>query len=203
MQAEERYTTTPKLEVKMGHGLGTVIDAGFPVASKYKAVEFLDRARAGQRLLITGNTHKEIKHMESVIKGAAKSLGLTLQWRFGREVRLVPRYIHPEWIEVREVEYQAWVLVKARAVVNPTSDQKNQWLVESVLGQLDRDEEEQGEVPSWVWEMGAEDLGHPEPYTEEHKQRLRNKWAAQEQETLTGLDLDDPEKLTVTLDEEI
>jgi hypothetical protein len=138
-------------------GAGKVVNLDGPDAIG-ELVEWAAKARAGQRLLMTASTHKQIKKREKCLKGMAQEYGLALQWRFAREVTLVDKYVHPEHYLVRETEYQAWVLVKAVATLAPTNEDKNSWLFESVIGQLNRDEREIGEYPSWVFDMGPEEV---------------------------------------------
>lgn len=103
---------------------------------------------------MTAGSHKQIKKRHGCLSGMAREYGLTLQWRFAREVKQVKRYVHPEWILDTVTEYQAWVLVRARETKLSESEKRHA-ILDSVLRQLDRDETENpglDELPSWVAE---------------------------------------------------
>jgi len=145
------------IAARFGMGKGKVVSLDSPDAIG-ELVEWAARAGAGDRLLMTASTHKEIKKRTKCVNGMALEYGLKLQWRYGREVKLVDKYVHPEHYLVRDTTYQAWVLVRARAVLEPVPAEKKQWLFESVLGQLNKADQENGAVPSWVYDMGPEEL---------------------------------------------
>jgi hypothetical protein len=112
-------------------------------------------SKAGDRLLIRGSNHKQVKQQQSILNKEAKGVGITLRWRFGREVYVKEWhvYVHPEWIiqPYQEVEYLAWALVVG-VERKLTQLEKEQAIVKSVIGQLRRLERETGSQPSWVWE---------------------------------------------------
>jgi hypothetical protein len=151
MREEERYSRQPKVDPKMGHGRGTVVDADDP-GSVPVVWRWIRHAEAGCRLLVTGSSHAEIKSFEKLLREWSKLSRTTLVWRFAREVKVTQVYVHPEWIDSTSTEYQAWVLLKARGK-GLSESQKRHAVLDSVLGQLDRDERENptiGELPEWV-----------------------------------------------------
>jgi hypothetical protein len=185
---------------RFGMGKGKVVDLDSADAVG-QLVEWAAAARAGHRLLITSSTRKEIKKRNKCISGMAKEYGLRLQWRYGREVKLVDKYVHPETILVRETQYQAWVLVKAVEVLAPTAEDKNSWLFDSVIRQLNRDEREIGEYPAWVHEMEPSEDGKEADglVTQEE----REQWDTDRGSfTLDGL-FDDPTAVVQSLDGEL
>lgn len=135
------------IKARFGMGKGTLVDLNRGTAIA-ELVEWGETAQAGDRLLMTSTTRKEIKRRTKCVKGIAEEYGLALQWRYMREITLVPTYIHPEWVPVPVTEYQAWVLVKARATPEADDITKDIWLVEWAIRLLNKESQEVGKYPA-------------------------------------------------------
>jgi len=155
---EDKYTKEPAVQVRFGHGLGKVVDARRHDAPVYIG-HWAARAQAGSRLLITADSHKQIKAIQKFAVTYAKTGGLKLRWRFAREVKSALVYVHPEYVEGTTTEYHAWALVTARAIpMSPAA--KRRALVSTAVRTMVKAETENPtleELPLWVRELGPTD----------------------------------------------
>lgn len=197
----DRYQDVPKNDPKMGQGHGSISDATDPSTLYH----WVTKAQAGSRLLITGASHAEIKGAEQMVRALAKKEGCHLIWRFAREVKQVEVYVHPENIMSTTTEYQAWVLLKARATVL-SEEAKRGAVLQYAIRSMMKDERENpplDELPSWVGEPFEYEDSRTPARVLERQQWDRDKRLASESEqgwVLPTDMFDDPTKLTQSLD---
>ena len=153
MDNEKKFIEEPKNNPRMGHGKGTIIDSLGDVATDLH--NWAARVQAGQRLLVVGPGHRAIKRTQKLLRPIAKSFGLTLRYRFAREVKAIEVYVSPEMIRGRDIEYQMWILVTAKQTFMTEAD-KRMAIVQSAVGYMQYEEMVNpplDELPEWARTM--------------------------------------------------
>lgn len=153
MEKETRFVRDPKVNPKLGHGKGTILDALGDLRTDLH--NWAARTQAGQRLLIVGPGHRSIKRAQKVLRPIAKAFGLQLRYRFSREVKAIEMYVAPEMLRGTSIEYQMWVLVTAKAH-EMTEPEKRSAVLELAVKGMQRDEAFNptwDEMPEWTREM--------------------------------------------------
>jgi hypothetical protein len=148
--------------VRFGMGKGTIIDVRGDEPPTLRIVDWASSALAGHRLLLKGSSHKEIKRAQKWVTLDAKRHGLTLAWRFCREITMEKRFIHPEWIDQPVTEYQAWAVVRAKDLT--INLDKQAAYTDSVLRWLvwgDDHLTPANELPPWIMDLDTEEIEVP------------------------------------------